>query len=78
MPSSLAVMTGGLFGPHPHLGTAHWDPLLTGALIGAGMVGAFLGARFTSLYVPSNRLKQLFGLLIVIMTAYKIYTLIGG
>ncbi len=62
----------------PHLSTAKWDPVLTASLIGAGVVGAFLGARFTSLYVPSNRLKQLFGLLIVVMTAYKIYTLLGG
>ncbi len=62
----------------PHLSTAKWDPVLTASLIGAGVVGAFLGARFTGLYVPSNRLKQLFGLLIVVMTAYKIYTLLGG
>ncbi|QJA06524.1 hypothetical protein FVE67_06820 [Thermosulfurimonas marina] len=62
----------------PHLSTAHWEPVLTLSLIGAGVVGAFLGARFTSLYVPGNRLKQLFGILIVVMTAYKVYTLLGG
>jgi hypothetical protein len=28
----------------------------------------------TSLYVPGQRLKQLFGLLIVVVTAYKIFT----
>jgi hypothetical protein len=59
----------------PHLSTAVWDMRLTVALLIVGAVGAFAGARITSLYVPSNRLKQLFGILIVIMTAYKIYTL---
>ena len=59
----------------PHLGTAVWDPALTVSLILAGAVGAFAGARITSLYMPSGRLKQLFGILIVVMTAYKIYTL---
>lgn len=59
----------------PHLGTAIWDPALTASLILAGAVGAFTGARITSLYMPSGRLKQLFGILIVVMTAYKIYTL---
>lgn len=60
----------------PHLGTAVWDPTLTITLILVGAVGAFAGARITSLYVPSGRLKQMFGLLIVVMTAYKIYTLL--
>jgi len=59
----------------PHLSTAVWDMHLTVALLIVGAVGAFSGARITSLYVPSNRLKQIFGILIVIMTAYKIYTL---
>lgn len=60
----------------PHLGTAIWDPALTISLIVVGAAGAFAGARITSLYVPSGRLKQLFGILIVVMTAYKIYTLV--
>ncbi len=59
----------------PHLSTAVWDMKLTVTLIVAGAAGAFFGARLTSLYVPNERLKQLFGILIVIMTAYKIYTL---
>ncbi len=60
----------------PHLGTAVWIPSLTISLILAGAAGAFLGARITSLYVPGGRLKQMFGILIVVMTAYKIYTLL--
>lgn len=59
----------------PHFSTAVWDMRLTIALLIVGAIGAFAGARITSLYVPGNRLKQLFGILIVIMTAYKIYTL---
>jgi uncharacterized protein len=60
----------------PHLSTAQWDGGLTIALLLAGAIGAFVGARITSLYLPSQRLKQLFGVLIVVMTAYKIVTLI--
>jgi len=58
----------------PHLSTAIWDPTLTWTLIGVGAVGSFLGARITSLWMPGGRLKQLFGILIVLMTTYKIYT----
>lgn len=61
----------------PHIGTARWDPTLTVTLLVVGAAGAFVGARLTSLYVPSGRLKQLFGVLIVLMTAYKITTLFG-
>jgi uncharacterized membrane protein YfcA len=61
----------------PHIGTAQWDMSLALPLLVAGAVGSFLGARLTSLYVPSGRLKQIFGVLIVVMTAYKIYTLVG-
>jgi hypothetical protein len=35
-----------------------------------------LGARLTSLCVPSARLKQLFGVLIVATTAYKPYQIL--
>jgi uncharacterized membrane protein YfcA len=60
----------------PHLSTAQFDVKLTIALLIVGGVGAFAGARITSLYVPSKRLKQLFGILIVIMTLYKVYSLL--
>jgi uncharacterized membrane protein YfcA len=59
----------------PHLGTAIWDPALTAALLLIGAAVAFLGARVTSLWMPSGRLKQTFGVLIVVMTAYKVFTL---
>ncbi|GAB4569865.1 MAG: sulfite exporter TauE/SafE family protein [Anaerolineae bacterium] len=61
----------------PHLSTMVLDAQLTVALIVVGAVGAFAGARITSLYVPSNRLRQIFGVLIVVMTLYKIYTMIS-
>lgn len=56
----------------PHLGTARFDGGLTLALLTVGAIGAFAGARVTSLYVPGDRLKQGFGVLIVVMTAYKL------
>lgn len=60
----------------PHLSTAQWDLKLTVALLVVGGIGSFAGARITSLYVPSQRLKQIFGILIVIMTLYKVYTML--
>lgn len=60
----------------PHLTTAHWNVSLMIPLLAVGAIGSFLGARITSLYVPSGRIKQAFGVLIVIVTLYKIYTLI--
>jgi len=60
----------------PHLATARFDVSLTIALLVTGAVCSFLGARLTSLYIPSGRIKQIFGVLIVLMTAYKIFTLI--
>ncbi len=55
-----------------------WDVPLTLTLLMVGAGGAFRGARITSLYVPGSRLKQIFGLLIVVMTAYKLYTLLAA
>lgn len=59
----------------PQVSTAHLDWGLTGVLI-IGAAAAFLGARVTSLYVPGMRIKQLLGLLLVLLTAYKIATLL--
>ncbi|NPU84641.1 MAG: sulfite exporter TauE/SafE family protein [Syntrophaceae bacterium] len=61
----------------PHLATARFDLGLTLSLLFAGAACAFLGARLTSLYVPGNRIRQFFGVLIVVMTLYKIYTLLA-
>ncbi len=60
----------------PHLATARFDPSLTLALLCVGAVGSFSGARITSIYVPPARIKQIFGILIIITTLYKIYTLL--
>ncbi len=61
----------------PHYATARFDPFLTTALLVVGAAGSFFGARVTSLYMPSTRIKQLFGILIIIVTLYKIYTILG-
>lgn len=56
----------------PHLSSAKWDPNLTIALLVVGASGSFAGARITSRWVPSVRLKQGFGVLIVVARAYKL------
>jgi uncharacterized membrane protein YfcA len=61
----------------PHMASATINLDLALPLIVVGAIGAFLGARVTSLYVPGGRLKQLFGVLIVVGTGYKIYTLVA-
>lgn len=60
----------------PNLPTAIWDIPLTINLVLVGLLGAFAGARVTSVHIPQNRLKQLFGLLIVVMTGYNLFTMI--
>ncbi len=60
----------------PHVAMARMDFQLTLALVIAGSIGSFLGARLTSLYLPGQRVKQIFGVLLVVMTLYKIWTLL--
>jgi hypothetical protein len=60
----------------PHLGTASWNLPLTVLLVVVGALFSFAGARITSLFVAGKRLKQLFAVLILIVTAYKIFTLL--
>lgn len=60
----------------PHLSTAVWHPGLTVWLLIAGAAGSFVGARLTAVVVPSQRVKQMFGVLIVAMTTYKVALLV--
>ncbi len=71
--NALAVTPPSFSALLPHIATARVDFQLAMVLLAVGAVGSFLGARITSLYVPGRRLKQIFGLLIVVMTAYKLY-----
>jgi len=57
----------------PHISSARLDPVLTLTLLIFGALGSYLGSRLTSLFVPSARIKQLFGVLIVLVTLYKIF-----
>lgn len=75
--NAFAVMPPSFSSLIPHIATARFDVSLTVALLLVGAAGSFLGARLTSLYIPGGRIKQIFGVLIVVMTMYKIYTLIG-
>jgi uncharacterized protein len=75
--NALAVTPPSFSALLPHIATARVDMKLAVVLLAIGAAGAFLGARITSLYVPGRRLKQLFGLLIVIMTAYKLYQIVS-
>ncbi len=74
--NALAVTPPSFSALIPHIATARVDPTLAGILIVVGAAGSFLGARLTSLYVPGKRLKQGFGVLIVVMTAYKLYQIL--
>jgi len=59
----------------PRLSTAQFDLNLVIPLLIVGAIGSYAGARITSRWVPNVRIKQIFGVLIVIMTLYKIFTL---
>lgn len=75
--NALAVTPPSFSALLPHLATARVDLSLAVLLVVVGAVGAFIGARITSLYVPGRRLKQGFGVLIVVMTAYKIWQVVS-
>lgn len=60
----------------PHLKTAQWDMTLAVPLLVAGAIGSYLGARIAARWVPGDRLKQLFGVLIVVVTAYRMWQLL--
>lgn len=74
--NALAVTPPSFSALIPHLATARVDLGLAAILVVVGAVGSFLGARITSLYVPGKRLKQGFGVLIVVMTAYKLFQIL--
>jgi uncharacterized protein len=57
----------------PHLATAQWDLRTAVPLLIAGAIGSFLGAKASAMWVPSVRLKQMFGVVIVVMTGYRIW-----
>lgn len=61
----------------PHLATATLDPHVALVLLVVGAVGSFFGARLTSRFVSAPRLKQIFGVLIVVMTAYKLLQILS-
>jgi uncharacterized membrane protein YfcA len=61
----------------PHLKTASFDIKMLLILLFVGAIGSFAGARVTSKFVKSENLKKIFGVLIVIMTLYKIWTITG-
>ena len=61
----------------PHISTTTVDLHLAAVLVVVGAIGSFFGARFTSLFVSSKRLKQIFGVLIVVMTAYKLFQILS-
>ncbi|GIW33177.1 sulfite exporter TauE/SafE family protein [Meiothermus sp.] len=56
----------------PHLETARLDSSMTITLLLFGALGSYLGSRLTSLYVPPARIKQIFGVLIVLVTLYRV------
>ena len=60
----------------PHLSIASWNLPLTVLLLGVGSLFSFTGARITGLFIPSKQLKQLLALLILLVNAYKTFTLL--
>jgi uncharacterized membrane protein YfcA len=74
--NALAVTPPSFSALLPHLATAKFDPTVAIPLIATGAAGSFIGARFSSRYLPSQRIKQIFGVLIAVMTTYRIYMLL--
>lgn len=74
--NALAVTPPSFSALLPHIATARVDLRLAALLVVVGAIGSFVGARITSLYVPGRRLKQIFGALIVVLTAYKLHQIV--
>lgn len=60
----------------PRLGNMSVDLTTATTLLIVSTVASYLGARVTSKYVPSATLRKLFGLLIVVMTLYRLLTIL--
>ncbi len=60
----------------PHIPTMRVDLPLLLAVVAAGSAASYAGARTTAKYVRGRALRQIFGLVIVVMTLYKILTLL--
>lgn len=75
--NALAVTPPSFSALLPHLATARVDVSLGILLVIVGALGSFTGVRISSLYVPEKRLKQGFGVLIVVMTAYKLFQILA-
>ena len=60
----------------PHVSTADVDLRMATVLVVVGAAGSFLGARLTSRFVSGPVLKQVFGVLIVVMTAVKVVAIV--
>lgn len=60
----------------PRFGAIQFDPGLTITLVVVGSISSFIGAKITSIHVPGVRIKQIFAILIVVVTLYKLYTVI--
>lgn len=74
--NALAITPPSFSALAPHLSTARFDLQLTVALLAVGALGSYAGARLTSRYLPGARIKQIFGVLLVVTTLYKIWTLL--
>lgn len=75
--NALAVTPPSFSALIPHLPKAHFHWHLTLVLLFVGAAGSYFGARLTSRLLPGARIKQIFGILLVVTTIYKIWTLVG-
>ncbi|MEM0504789.1 MAG: sulfite exporter TauE/SafE family protein [Sulfolobales archaeon] len=60
----------------PRLGNISIDLAMAFILLIVSTLASYLGARITSKYMPGATLKKLFGLLIVVMTLYRLLTIL--
>lgn len=75
--SAVAVTPPSFSALVPHLSTMVIDMRLAAVLVVVGATGAFIGARLTSRFVSGPRLKQVFAVMIVMVTAYKLTTIVS-
>ncbi len=76
--NALAVTPPSFSALLPHISTAKMNLPLAVLLLAVGAMGSFAGARITALYIPGRRLKQGFGVLVLVMTAYKLWQVVSS
>lgn len=76
--NAFAVVPSSFAAAAMHLRHSHLDPVMVGVLVACGGMGALLGSVIASHKMPTALLRQVLGLTILAVTAYKLFQILHG